>query len=187
MTINNLIFDHVKRNDIAATSFWPFEGEDANFESLQVGSPAGDGGPWTLYMDHANGAMYLWPTDKRVPSRLNPNVVARGEKEELIRAFSSYCTNEAGRVINHPYKYQDNAHRFNWPTGTLAGVGIAIKVIGAALAGDRGKGWDIGKACENKVERAMDPEYWAARDAMEAEWAKEREAESGNTDESVGV
>ena len=176
MSINNSVFDYVKKNGISPVSFWPFEDQDASDpESLQAGRPAGDGGPWTLYMDHLSGAMYLWPTDKRVPVKLNPNVIARGDKEELHKAFASYATNEWGRDAGHPYKYQENAHRFNWPTGTLAGVGIAIKVITAALTGDIGKGWDLGKAYENKVERAMDPEWWAQYDASMA--AAELEAD----------
>ena len=47
------VFEYVKKNYIAPTSFWPFEpgaaGEDPE---LTTGNPAGDGGEWTLYMDH---------------------------------------------------------------------------------------------------------------------------------------
>lgn len=165
--IRGTIFEYVKKNDIAPTSFWPFEpgaaGEDPE---LTTGNLAGDGGEWTLYMEHTRGAMFIWPTAKRVPSYLNPNPVARHhDKAELLAAFQPYCTSEHGRWDDHPYRYQDHAHGFNWPTGTLAGVAIAIKVIGASLAGDRNEAWRLGKFYENKVERALDPEWWASYDA----------------------
>lgn len=172
---------HIKEKGISAVSYWPLEGEN----DIRRAVPAGDGGEWSLYLDHERGAMFIWPTAKRVPASFNPNLIARHhDKAELLKSFQSYCTSEHGRWDDHPYEYQDNAHFFNWGTGTLAGVGIAMLVIEASLGGNIGRGWDIGKFWEAKGERGMDPEYWAARDEAEAKMAaaelEEDETEDGD-------
>lgn len=175
-----LVRKYVEKNGIDPKKLWPFvenaAGED---EFLQTSQPAGDGGKYSLYMDHTDGAVFLWPTDKRVPSKLNPNLIARGTEEELLRAISRFCSSEAGyydqNTPSYPYVYQDHALGFNWPTGTLAGVAIAMRVIEAALDGRVREAWDIGKAYENKVERAMDPDWWESYDAAMAKAALEPE------------
>lgn len=187
------IREHVEKNNIAEHSLWPFEkgpaedGYAGADEDLQLSRPAGDGGKYSLYMDHTDGAIFLWPTDKRVPAKLNPNLIARGTEDELMGAIARFCSNEWGRydknTPGYPYKYQDAALGFNWPTGTLAGVAIAIRVVGAALDGRINDAWDIGKAYGHKVERALDPKYWAARDAAEAAMAAADEQDEADLEE----
>jgi hypothetical protein len=151
MTINNMVLDYVDQYGILSDSFWPFKEAELKENGIQTDVPAGDGGPWTLHMA-LRGDIFLWPTDKRVPFLIGRDAqpIARGDKEELEKFFT-WTSSSAGYWDDHPYKYQPDARRFNWPTGTQSGVAIAIQCAQALLDGDVMKGWDIGKGFEPRV------------------------------------
>ena len=157
MSLSNMVLSHVQDNDIDQTCLWPYNFDDEDAPKL-LDTPIG---PWSLYMD-AGGSTYLWPTRDRNPH--GGLLVWRGEKEDLEKFFV-FTSSGQGYWDNHPYKYQSDARRFNWPTGTLAGLYTARLVAKALLSGENNKAWDLGRALEDRVNRAMDPEYWAARDA----------------------
>lgn len=160
MSINNMVLDHVRRNGIDQSSVWPYAFTDDD-APRPVLIPTG---PWSLYMD-AGGSTYLWPTKDRNPH--GGLLVWRGDQEDLEKFFT-FTSSGQGYWDDHPYRYQDDARRFNWPTGTKAGLHTAQLIAQAFFSGDPGsntEAWNIGRALEDKVNRTMDPVYWAERDA----------------------
>lgn len=113
-------------------------------------------GPWKLGIDRG-GSVVLWPMHERFPDDIGVIEFAGGEKEELERFQTVFCS--LGYHQESRYKYQGGAmYGFNWVSLTLATVHVASQVAERFLSGDPGgrdQAWAIGRAFGDQIETAQ--------------------------------
>ncbi|MBD3004654.1 hypothetical protein [Streptomyces sp. 5-10] len=130
---------------VDTSSYWPLKGTPGRELTT---------GPWKLGIG-ADGAVVLWPMDRRFPGDLGLIEFAGGSKKELEEFQTVFCRLAYGGG-NDRYIYQRGlVLLFNWRSFTFAQVVVASQVAKAFLGGDRGKALRIGTAFQEKIDRAL--------------------------------